>query len=374
MPDQLIHPIASAVTAFVGATPSGPVEPRLVTSMSSFAATFGGLSADLHLGYSVRDFFRHGGTTAVIVRVDPNLEVTDGIVAGLHSLGTREVIGEQLTDPVGLVVVPPIGVDADGTTWVDPDPRAIDEAIATAARIGAVAILDPPATWASPGDALSGVRRGGQYADAVQYFPRVVVPDPLHGGRARAFAPSGAVAGLMARTDARDGVWDAPAGVDATLAVEGLTVALRPEDFDALNGAHVNTLRTIPTESGTSAAVVVWGARTLGMAEWKYVPIRRLCLYLEHSVARGLRWTVFEPNGEPLWARVRATVEEFLVGLWRQGAFQGVTSREAFFVRCDRTTMTQDDLDAGRIIVHLGVAPLKPAEFITLHIEARAGG
>src|SRR5690606_31047850 len=157
-------------------------------------------------------------------------------------------------------------------------------------------------------------------------------------------------------------------GTDAS--VRNATPAVRLTDADsrALNPRAVNAIRTLP-----AAGTVIWGARTLrGDAsygeEFKYVSVRRLVLHVEQSIHRGLSWVVVEPSGEALWATVRAHVEEFLDRLYRLGAFQGHKPEEAYFARCDRTTMTQDDIDEGRLIILVGIAPTKPAEFVVFRI------
>jgi phage tail sheath protein FI len=175
-------------------------------------------------------------------------------------------------------------------------------------------------------------------------------------------------------------VWKAAAGSEAVLmGAERPAVEVDQSDTQRLVSEAVNPIRAFP---GTGP--LVWGARTVHGADWlasdwKYIPVRRLALFIENSIAGGTQWAVFEPNDEPLWARLRASVEEFLHDLFRSGAFPGSTPEEAFFVRCDRTTMTQDDLDAGRVNVHIGFAPLRPAEFVIIRIginaaPATAGG
>jgi phage tail sheath protein FI len=225
-------------------------------------------------------------------------------------------------------------------------------------------------------DAASGdgfaASHGTASANATHYFPRVRQPHTLRGGLGT-FAASGAVAGVIARSDATEGVWSAPAGLDAQLrGVSGFDVALAEPDLSRLNVLGVNALRDVP-----SAGPVVWGARTLqgadaAASEWKYVPVRRTALFLEESIERGLAWTVFEPNDEPLWASVRATVETFMSELFSGGAFHGHTADEAYFVRCGRDTTTEADIDAGRFTVEVGFAPLRPAEFVTLRIRGEA--
>jgi phage tail sheath protein FI len=206
------------------------------------------------------------------------------------------------------------------------------------------------------------------------YFPWALAPDPLKEGAITPYPPCGFVAGIYARTDARRGVWKAPAGTDAT--VNGI-VGFQDEISDAENGSlnpkAINCLRTLPTYGN-----VVWGARTLDGdnnrgSEWKYIPVRRMALYLEESLFRGTQWVVFEPNDEPLWAQIRLNINAFLQTLFRQGAFQGSTPREAYFVKCDRTTTTQADINMGIVNIHVGFAPLKPAEFVVLRIQQIAG-
>ena len=210
--------------------------------------------------------------------------------------------------------------------------------------------------------------------NAAVYFPRLKIADPLNGFRLRSVGASGTMAGVHARTDSQRGVWKAPAGLDAMLVgVQELDYVLNDAETGALNPLGINTLRTFPVY-GT----VAWGARTLRGAdamadEYKYIPIRRLALYLEESLFRGLKWVVFEPNDEPLWAQIRLNVGAFMQNLFRQGAFQGQTRKEAYFVKCDKETTTQNDRNQGIVNVMVGFAPLKPAEFVMLKIQQMAG-
>jgi phage tail sheath protein FI len=188
------------------------------------------------------------------------------------------------------------------------------------------------------------------------------------------FAPCGAVAGVFARTDAQRGVWKAPAGMEATLfGVPAFSVALNDGENGELNPLGINCLRTFP-----GSGQVVWGTRTrVGddrlASEWKYIPIRRLTLFLEESLYRGTQWVVFEPNDEPLWAKIRLNLRAFMNGLFRQGAFQGSTPDQAFFVKCDNETTTQADRNLGIVNIEVGFAPLKPAEFVVIKIQQIAG-
>lgn len=231
----------------------------------------------------------------------------------------------------------------------------------------ATATLDAMQTWLADNASL-------RHKNAAVYFPRTFAPDPVNGNRLRSIAASGTIAGLFARTDATRGVWKAPAGTDARLQnIQGLAYTLSDPENGALNPQGANCLRTFPVYGN-----LCWGARTLDGAdqlasEWKYIPIVRLALFIEESLFRGTKWVVFEPNDEPLWAQIRLNVGVFMNGLFRQGAFQGQTPQEAYFVKCDRETTTQDDRNRGIVNIEVGFAPLKPAEFVVITIQQIAG-
>lgn len=229
-----------------------------------------------------------------------------------------------------------------------------------------IAVLDTP-----PGLELDGVRALKGLIDskyAALYYPWVRIGNPLGGTDPTKpteidVPPSGAVCGIYARSDVQRGVIKAPANETVTGAI-GLQKNVRFGEQEVLNPLGVNCIRALPNRG-----IRVWGARTLSSdPEWKYVNIRRYFLYLEASIDRGTQWAVFEPNGEALWANVRETVSDFLYNEWLNGALLGTTPKEAFFVRCDRTTMSQNDLDNGRLICLIGVAAIKPAEFVIFRI------
>ena len=198
--------------------------------------------------------------------------------------------------------------------------------------------------------------------------------NPLRDQQLDVFVPCGVVAGIYARTDAQRGVWKAPAGLDAALnGVKGLQIKLTDAENGQLNQVGINCLRQFPVNGR-----VVWGARTLRGAdslgdEYKYVPVRRTALFIEESLYRGTQWVVFEPNDEPLWSQIRLNVGAFMQGLFRQGAFQGTTPRDAYLVKCDKETTTQNDINAGIVNIVVGFAPLKPAEFVIIKIQQLAG-
>jgi phage tail sheath protein FI len=210
--------------------------------------------------------------------------------------------------------------------------------------------------------------------NAAAYFPRIRAADPLDNNRQRSFGNAGAMAGLYARTDSARGIWKAPAGTEAVLrGVQALDVQLTDGENGVLNPLGLNCLRNFP-----AFGPLAWGARTLAgsdqaASEWKYVSIRRLALFLEESLYRGTQWVVFEPNDEPLWAQIRLTIGAFMNTLFRQGAFQGRSPREAYFVRCDSTTTTQADIDLGIVNIIVGFAPLKPAEFVIVKLQQMSG-
>jgi phage tail sheath protein FI len=206
------------------------------------------------------------------------------------------------------------------------------------------------------------------------YFPRVDIPDPLNNFRTRPTPPSGTIAGLYARIDGSRGVWKAPAGTEATLSgVQNLEYRLTDGENGVLNPLAINCIRSFPVYG-----IVNWGARTLAGADqladdYKYVPVRRLALFIEESLFRGTQWVVFEPNDEPLWSQIRLNVGAFMHDLFRQGAFQGQTPQTAYFVKCDKDTTTQNDINRGIVNVIVGFAPLKPAEFVIIQIQQIAG-
>ena len=257
------------------------------------------------------------------------------------------------TELVNLLVVPG-----------DPESEVVADAMALAGARGAVLLRDPPVAWATVSAAVSGAAsptfpRG---PDTAVYFPRIRQPGPLRG-------PAGAVAGVIARSDLTRGVWRSPAGLEANVdGVEELEVAVNDVDGGRLNPLGVNCIRAFP---GTGPAV--WGARTTDAGDWKYLTVRRTALFVQESLGRGTRWARFEPNEEPLWARVRADAGAFMDDLFRRGAFAGTTPGDAWFVRCDGETTTQDDVDRGLVNIVVGFAPTRPAEFVVLHIQQVAG-
>jgi phage tail sheath protein FI len=286
-------------------------------------------------------------------------------------LGKQGLFALEQADLFNLLCIPPYSPSGDVDT------NLVADAAAYCETRRAMLLVDPPSTWETKDAAKKGIADPGigtNSKNAALFFPRVLEFDPLNDNRLEEFAPCGAVAGVFARTDTQRGVWKAPAGLDATLVgVPQLSVNLTDDENGELNPLGVNCLRSLP-----AAGRVVWGSRTLQgddrlASEWKYVPVRRLALFLEESLYRGTQWVVFEPNDEPLWAQIRLNIGAFMQNLFRQGAFQGQTPREAYFVKCDKETTTQNDIDLGKVNIIVGFAPLKPAEFVILQIQQMAG-
>jgi hypothetical protein len=256
------------------------------------------------------------------------------------------------------------------------DPGILMDAVSYCVERRAFMIIDAPRSVTTPDTmetAIAGTSLPKSEYAAV-YYPWIKVADPLNGGKLRTMPPSGTIAGLYARTDGARGVWKAPAGIEATLTgVQSVTYTLTNGENGTLNPLGVNCIRVLPVYGS-----VAWGARTLRGAdsmtsEYKYVPIRRMALYIEESLYRGTQWVVFEPNDEPLWAQIRLNLGAFMHDLFRQGAFQGTTPREAYFVKCDKETTTQTDINKGIVNILVGFAPLKPAEFVIIKIQQIAG-
>ena len=478
--------VATSITAFVGRALRGPVDSAItITSYSDFERIYGGLWLESNLGYAVSDFYRNGGSMAIVVRVhktkandtagialgsgarllglqaaspgawgsklsatidglvsDPsdttlfNLTVTDTgtgkvesfrnvsfavasprrvdlvlaaqsslvlmtgslptspqsafpvtaaatngndgdpVDAAVYTTGAslrtnkKGLYALENADLVNLLVIPPY------TSGGDIDSAVLADTIAYAEERRAVVIMDPPAAWSSLDNAVTGASAASftSSKNAAVYFPRVNQTDALRDGQIGTFAPSGAIAGVIARTDASRGVWKAPAGLDATIGgVAALAIPLTDLEIGRLNPLGVNCLRASP-----GAGHTVWGARSRAgsdrlASEWKYLPVRRTALFLEESLYRGTQWVVFEPNDAPLWAQIRLNIGAFMNRLFRQGAFAGTTPKEAYFVKCDAETTTQDDVNLGIVNIVVGFAPLKPAEFVVIKLQQMAG-
>jgi phage tail sheath protein FI len=373
-PPPAIAGVDTSVAAFLGCASAGPLDQAIrVGSFQDFERDFGGLHPRSELSYAVHQFFLNGGRDAWIVRVagedpDPALPPPgDDPARNAPLLGDpAQGPGLHALDAVALfnlLLIPGVSSRA-----------VVETAAAYCETRQAFMIVDPPRT-ASSQDLLNLLQAGGlpRSRNAALYFPWIALDDPLHPGKARISAPSGSVAGVYVRGDTSRGVWKAPAGVEAHLVgAVALTQAVNDATSAQLNTRGVNPLRIMP-----AVGVVSWGARTLAgdsalNDDFKYVPVRRLWLYITASLQRGLQWTVFEANDPLTWSRVRTATEDFMNGLFRAGAFMGTKPSDAYQVICDGTTTTPDDMLSGIINLQVLFAPLRPAEFLVLQLQLHA--
>jgi phage tail sheath protein FI len=344
---------------------------------SSTVTTTGGASAGvLGAGFiaNVRQYSL--GTTGTSTYQSAGIAGSDGTVPGVADyLGDPTVhTGFYALDKVDLfnLMLLPGDREVDESTYL----QLIGPASIYCNQRRAFLLVDAPGSWTNvdipiaDATAVNSLRSLVVKDHSAVFYPRVQYSD---GGIKKLIGAGGIVAGLMARTDSTRGVWKAPAGMEAALlGILDLEVNLTDLENGVLNKLGVNCLRKFPT------GMVNWGARTLDGSddigsEWKYIPIRRLALFLEESLYRGTQWVVFEPNDEPLWASIRLNLNAFMISLFRQGAFQGSTPDKAFYVKCDGETTTQNDRDHGIVNIEVGFAPLKPAEFVVITIQQIAG-
>ncbi len=296
-------------------------------------------------------------------QTNPASVASDGTAPQGSDYDAAYVIAERELDIFNLLVLPDTPGGANRMALWGP-------ASVFCQRNRAFLLVDPPPTWSNHTEPVDGTGVNDSIVDlriglvkdhASLHYPDLIVDE---NGLRVATSPGGAIAGLMARTDERRGVWKAPAGTEADLrGIVGVKQAFSDMENGNLNPQGINTIRRFPS------GIVNWGARTMDDSpgsEYKYIPVRRLMLYLEESIYRGLQWTVFESNGTNLWGAIRVNVGNFLEGLRRQGAFAGTTASQSYYVTCDATTTSVTDRNLGIVNVHVGVATLKPAEFVVL--------
>lgn len=353
-----IEGVPTRTTGFIGPCHDGPTERAiLVTSLANFERTYGGRhrlrldgGAPLpnYTWHAVRAFFKEGGHRLYVARV-PRWWARD-CENVLKCLEATEEISN---------------VAAPGSTFGNQhggEGTAIANALLEHVERMRYrfAVLDSGAAQSI--ENVRAMRAGFASARAALYYPWVRVKDPMN-GRQLSLPPSGFVAGIYARVDLARGSSKPPTNEVVKLAI-GLDQKVTDAEQAALNRGSINFIRAFGPRDFR-----VWGGRTLSAdPEWKYVNVRRLFIYLEASIDKGTQWAVFEPNGEPLWAKIRRAVEDFLTNEWRSGSLPGSRPEEAFFVKCARSTMTQADIDQGWIICVVGVAVVRPAEFVIFRI------
>jgi uncharacterized protein len=378
--------VPTTVTAFLGRANDGPVNVATqIFDWGDFERLFGGLAHHLPLTYAVQQFYANGGGEAYIVRLAEDAAAVDApwlspptyfgdrtAKTGLHALDDVANLNLLCIPPDGRML-PDVPV---ARQQLDPSVRtaALDYCV----ERGAFFIMDPPVAWndklrADQAADIHPVDLGcwpvgsfppDKMRNAAVYAPTIQCEDPLANDAVCDFAPCGAIAGQYCATDIARGVWKAPAGVSCGLAgVRALTVKMDDAQNGLLNQQGINALRDLVTYGP-----VIWGARTLAGADaladdYKYIPVRRLALYIEQSIRAAIQWAVFEQNDEQLWARLRLSIESFMLNLWQQGAVLDQ------FVRCDASTTTQADIAAGVVNIQIGFAPIKPAEYVVLIIQ-----
>ena len=377
--DRGTKPIESSGTstaAFIGESSVGPVnEATLVTNWSQYARTFGDFCHSGHLAHAVYGFFNNGGSKAFVCNVAPRVPTEKTketgalkIAEAAPAVGPARYIGkdEGPGRRTGLHVFNDIAdislVAAPGQT----DPAIQDAVIGHCENSRyRFAILDAPEELTKDGIAKMPKPRDSQYA--AYYFPWIQVYDPQKGN---IFAPpSGHMAGIYARSDGERGVHKAPAN-EIVRGALGLKHSMSKAEQDFLNPRGINCIRNMGDRG-----IRVWGARTIsGDPSWRYVNVRRLFLMIEQSIELGTQWVVFEPNDQSLWKRVSRNVTAFLLRVYNSGALMGKTPEEAFYVKCDEETNPPEVVDAGQMICEVGIAPVKPAEFVIFRIGQMAGG
>lgn len=355
-PPRPIEGVTTSIAGFVGQTERGPFTAQLVSSWKEFEAWYGHFvdrppanPVARYLPYAVRGFFENGGQRLYIARVERGAGI-DQYRAGLAALAT--------IDEISVVAIPDDAVIPDVVGALLKHCEEIRYRIA---------VLD--STDGQQSGDLSALRPPADSVWGAFYLPWVRVP-ATHTASGSILVPAaGHIAGIYARADRERGVHKAPANEPVLgLSEDGQPLArlITEREQTVLNANGVNVIRDFRT---AGRGIMVWGARTMSAdPEWRYVNVRRLFIYLERSIDLGTKWVVFEPNSEPTWAAVRLSIQAFLLAEWRKGVLVGAKPDEAFFVRCDRTTMTQADVDSGRLVCEIGVAPVKPAEFVIFRI------
>jgi phage tail sheath protein FI len=370
-----IQAVGTRTAAFIGVAPKADAFRGVATAVNNwlqFTRMFTEPnSTSTPLSNAVFGFFQNGGSRCFVV----NIRRGDGVDVGLAPLEAEDEVAivaapgyvdvasydailthcENMLDRVAVL---------DGPLKVE-DLGQLTKVLTTVAACGR-----PKAAGDTPPNEKAGLRpRPSDSGFGAFYFPGITIRDPL-GGELVDIAPSGHIAGIWARNDATRGVHKAPAN-EIIRGALNVTQRLTKDEQGVLNPVGVNCIRYFAREG-----IRVWGARTLADAasEWRYLNVRRLFNMIEESIAEATRWIVFEPNDRELWKSIRRDVGAFLTRVWLDGALMGRTASEAFFVKCDEETNPPEVIDAGQVVAVIGIAPVKPAEFVIFQISQHAGG
>jgi len=390
-----IEGVGTSVAAFIGFAEQGPTHtPTLVTNWSQFRETFGDFVEGSFLAHAVYGYFHNGGGPCYIVRVEqdssePAAAPAEGEAAaaaparrkGKAVVSANAFIGDpakrtglgslEAVEEITMVTIPDLMAAYQQGALAATDIQAVQSAMMAHCEKmkDRFAILDSPPglnpqqikNWR-----VDEVKYDSKYA--ALYYPWIQVNNPLN-GKPLLIPPCGHMAGIYARSDTERGVHKAPAN-EIVRGALGLGVQVTKEEQDILNPAGINCIRAFP-----GRGIRVWGARTISSdAAWRYINVRRLFNYVEESIELGTQWVVFEPNDIDLWERVKRDITAFLTRVWRDGALFGTTPAEAFYVKCDAELNPPEVRDAGQLIIEIGLAPVKPAEFVIFRISQWQGG
>ena len=390
-----IEAVGTSTAAFIGESSVGPTnEAVLVTNWAQYVRTFGDFAHSTHLSHAVYGFFNNGGSKAFVCNVSPKTVTPEQAAKEAEKKESETKKTEAAGKPAGAAaaaapatssVNPALYIGKDegpgrrsGLNVFNDIPEislVLAPGLADAAVQDAVishcennkyrfAILDAAEELGKDGIAKMPKPRDSQYA--AYYFPWIQVYDPEKGNIF--VPPSGHVAGIYARSDAERGVHKAPAN-EIVRGVLGLKYNISRAEQDFMNPRGINCIRNMGDRG-----IRVWGARTVSSdPSWRYINVRRLFLMIEQSIEIGTQWVVFEPNDETLWKRVNRNITAFLLRIYNSGALMGKTPEEAFYVKCDSETNPPEVVDAGQLVCEIGIAPVKPAEFVIFRIGQMAG-
>lgn len=390
--ERPIESVGTSTAGFVGTAPKGPVDdPQLITNWSQFVRTFGDFVPDSYLAYAVFGFFNNGGPRCYVTRVEPKEGISATDLIGYNKgpkdrkgLGTFEAVDEiaMAAIPDAMALLNSVPKPKAEKKKKEEKPNPLQDRIKEVLNVQR-ALMDHCGRMEDRFavlDSLQGydVKEIQKWRKdnldskyAALYYPWIEVMDPIQaeGTSNRLVPPSGHIMGVYARSDAEVGVHKAPANV-ILRGVTSLELRLTKGEQDILNPDGVNCIRAFP-----GRGIRVWGARTVSSdPAWRYVNVRRLFLMVEESIEDGTQWVVFEPNDERLWKKITRNVSAYLRRVWRDGALLGTTPEEAFYVKCDEETNPPEVIAAGQVVIEIGIAPVKPAEFVIFRITQKAQG
>ncbi|MBD3226957.1 MAG: hypothetical protein GF329_02120 [Candidatus Lokiarchaeota archaeon] len=344
-----IMPISTSNTLFIGLTEKGSVnELRKISSFKEFQNLYGNIFEDYKLGYSVNGFFQNNGTNCYIIRVE-NIGIEE-INNALNKIENRDI---------NLIAIP----DSKGSLEIAKEVIDFCEK-----NEHFFYIIDPP-MGLTPNEIID-LKNSNELNSSFAsiYYPNIYIEKPLLKDQVLV-PPSGFIAGAYSRNDLNRGVWKAPAGRDVEIiGATRLEQDINNSEMEDLSFENINVIRILQNK------ILVWGAKTLEKdTDMEYIATKRLLIFIKQSILKGLQWCIFEPNNETLWAKIRSIIFEFLTKLWRNGALQGTIPEKAFYIVCDGSINRDDIIKEGKVLIELGIAALKPAEFIRFNIEIFAG-